>query len=177
MFERQAWEVLKEQRARAATFPLDILVWGPSDDGTPEYKARCKIKDELKKRGHNAAFSEELCVGPNAIRDPLRDEFLQADSAHAIIMIYGSKGTQTERDAILEYPDIGRKAYILIEEEVWSNIQGSVVWKSWEEMERISHVIKYKGMELLENKVMEICKEMDELRKELYVKALKKRRL
>lgn len=171
-FEQEEWAILKEQRKRASIFPLKILVWGPSDDSTPEYEARCKIRDELRKRGHNAEFSEDLCQQQKAIKDPLRDEVLQAISADVIIMIYGSRGTQTERDSILVYHDIAQKAYVLIEERMWSNIKGSIASSSWDKMGRIANIIRYKEPEELEKKINEVCEKIDELRKELYVDAL-----
>jgi len=174
-FEQEAWVILREHRRRAATFPLNILVWGPSDDGTREYKARCMIRDELKKRGHNAEFSEVLCKAKDAIPDAMHDEFLQALSADAIIMIYGSRGTQTERDTILVYPDVACKTFLLVEESVWSNIQNTMVSKSWEKMAGLATVIRYESPELLESKVDLICNQMQEMRKECYVKRLQSR--
>ena len=171
-FEKEGWERLKAHRASAVSFPLHILIWGPSNNETKEYKARCKIREELIKRGHNASFSEDLCKHPKAIQDPLRDEFLQAVSADVIIMIYGSRGTQTERDTILVYHDIAQKAYVLIEETMWSNIQSSIASSSWEKMGGIAHIIRYKAPEELEKKIDEICEQIDKLRTKLYVDAL-----
>lgn len=175
-FEQEAWAILRERRRSAKTFPLNILVWGPSNDGTSEYKARCKIREELKKRGHNAEFSEDLCKSPEAIHDPMEDEFLQADSAHAIIMIYGSRGTQSERDMILSYTAIAQKAYILIKEDVWSNVMKSVSSTSWDKMTRFAKIIKYKGPELIVDKVDELCDEIEKRRTEYYVIELQSRR-
>lgn len=171
-FEQEEWAILKEQRKRASIFPLNILVWGPTDDGTPEYKARCKIRDELRKRGHYAEFSEDLCKSPEALQDPLRDEYLQAKSADAVIIIYRSRGTQTEVDKILTDSSIAQKTFLLIEEDIWSNVRGSVAWKSWEKIVKVAHVVRYKGQESVHAKIDEICDSMEVLRTERYVDKL-----
>ena len=169
---RVKWAKLKEHRARAAAFSLDILVWGPSDDGSPEYMVRCKIRDELATRGHNACFSEELCDDDEALKNTLSEEYIQAESADAIIVVYGSRGTQTERDKFLDYSWIAHKAHVVVSKEVLSNVERSVSSSNWASMARIAKIIKYEGTEELTGKVNEVCDEIDELRKELYVKRL-----
>ncbi len=175
-FEQEAWERLKAHRASAASFKLDVLIWGPSDDGSPEYEARCKIRDRLRKCGHNADFSEDLCDSPEALLDPLHDEFLQAEAADAIIMIYGTRGTQTEIDKILNDQLIALKAYVLIEEQVHSTVHTSVSSESWKRMALNAKVIVYKGQGSILGKVDEVCAEIEKLRKERYVKELRRNR-
>lgn len=173
---RVKWERLKKHRTSAAAFRLDVLVWGPSDDGSPEYKARCKIRDELEKRGHNASFSEELCEESDSLGNALDDEYIQADSAHAIIVIYKSRGTQTERDKFLDKPWIATKTYVLVSEEVLGSIKGSLISDNWQEMARMAEVFEYRGPEELEEKVMHVCDKIDKLRQKYYVKHLENRR-
>ncbi len=170
---RVKWAQLKEQRAKAATFRLDILVWGPSDDGSPEYEARCSLRDELRGRGHNANFSEELCEESDALGRTLDDEYIQAESAHAIIVIYGSRGTQTERDKFLDRHWIARKTYVLVSEEILGGIRRSLIWDNWQEMARIAEVISYRGPEDMKKKIVTVCDEMEKLRQRYYVKNLK----
>ena len=168
-----AWQKLKQHRERASHFRLDILVWGPSDDGSTEYKKRCEIRDELKKRGHNATFSEDLCADEEALKNRLTDEYIQAESADAIVMIYGSRGTQTERDKFLDDVLIAKKTYVLVRKEVLSNVHESISSSNWERMARFATVYQYEGDEELHARVNDIYKEIDELRKECYVERLK----
>ena len=118
-----SWSVLQQHRHKAATYPLNVLIWGPSYDASREYRARLYLRQKLKALGHDAQFSEELCTEPNALDDPMKDEHLQAASAHVIVMIYGSRGTQTERDYILTERDLAGKAIILIEKQLYERVK------------------------------------------------------
>lgn len=91
-------------------------------------------------------------------------------------MFYKSRGTQTEIDKILDDPFIANKTYILIEEDILSSVHASVSSESWRKMARLAKVIKYKGRESLLKKINEICDEIDKLRRECYVKALRSSR-
>lgn len=166
------WQKLKIQREQASNFPLDILIWGPSDDGSPEYTARCEIRDKLKIKGHNACFSEERCKDTGALKNPLDDEYLQADSAHAIVVVYEGRGTQTERDKFLDDVRIASKVYILVSNMTIDKIYNSLVSVNWKEMERIAHVIRYKDEKELKEKITDICDTIDQLRGTYYVRYL-----
>ncbi len=100
-----SWKKVDIHRRRARQIPLNILVWGPSHKDRKGYALRMNIRNYLNKNGHSAKFSEELFKEGNikAATDPLIDEIFHADAANLIVVLYGSKGTQTEFDKILGY--------------------------------------------------------------------------
>src|SRR3989442_91114 len=56
-------KVRKALAVSAASCKFKILVWGPAPrSGNPAAATRKQIRDELKKMGHDAFFSEELPV-------------------------------------------------------------------------------------------------------------------
>jgi len=152
------------------------LVWGPGADGGREYRARCKLRDKLTELGHDAKFSEELCVEPDALADPMNDEHLQAEAAQIIVMIYGSRGTQTERDFILTDRELAQKAIILVEKQLYETIRKrSLAGKSWEEMGQVARIIVYRKSERLQNLVDKVCKITQQIRTALYVRDLRRK--
>jgi hypothetical protein len=169
----QAFRKLKEHRESAATYPLDVLVWGPSEDGSIEYETRRALRDKLVELGYNARFSEDLCEDPEALRDPLDDEFLQATAAHVIIMIYGSRGTQTERDMILTKDSVAAKAIIFVEETLSDVVRKSLAGQSWRRTSDLAKVILYKRSELPDGILEEACDLLQEMRKTVYVRDLR----
>jgi hypothetical protein len=171
-----SWAVLEDHRQRAAAYRLNILVWGPSDDGSREYSVRCRLKDEFLRLGHDARFSEELCAQPNALHDPMNDERLQAEAAHLIVMIYGSRGTQTERDFILTDRDLAAKAIILVERRLYEQIKTrALAGKSWEEMSGVATILQYKKSDSEAALVRKVCELTHKIRTALYVRDLRRR--
>jgi hypothetical protein len=165
---------LDQLRKAAHNFPLSILVWGPSEDGgdEKEYNARCDIRDKLIERGHDAKFSEDLCNHENALDDPIDDEKLQAEVADVIIMIYKSRGTQTEVDRILHSRrEIAQKTIILVDERVQSSINSSLSGKSWLKLSsEVNEVITYSKLPLDKSIIDEIYNLMEKKRQTEYVK-------
>lgn len=89
MLDRQEpWARLQENRRKAASYALDVLVWGPAPGESLEYRKRVEIRDALTAAGHHAAFSEQLVPEDSPDVDPLDDELLQADAAHLIVVLY-----------------------------------------------------------------------------------------
>jgi hypothetical protein len=155
---------LDQLRKEAKNTPLSILVWGPEDDGSEEYVARCNVRDELNKIGHDAIFSEELCRQENALDDPIQDEILQARSFDAIVIIYGSRGTQTELDRIIvPFKKIARKTTIIVKESMLSSINSSLSSKSWQELNRDAEIINYSKLPLGEDILERIRKRIQKL--------------
>lgn len=155
---------LDQLRRTAKNTSLSILVWGPEDDGSKEYVARCNVRDELIKIGHDARFSEELCRQKNALDDPIQDEILQAKSFDAIVIIYGSRGTQTELDRIIvPFNEIARKTTILVKESMLNSINSSLSSKSWQELSRDAEIINYSKLPLRESIMERICKNIQKL--------------
>lgn len=171
---------LDQQRKAAHNFPLSILVWGPSEDGddNDEYIARCAIRDKLHEVGHNVKFSEDLCNHQNALDDPIDDEKLQAEVADAIIMVYKSRGTQTEVDRILHSRrEIAQKTIILVDERVQNSINNSFSGKSWLKLSsEANEVITYSKLPLDSIMMDKICGCMQKIRERKYVEMIYNRK-
>jgi hypothetical protein len=173
-----SWHLLRQHRELAARYPLNILIWGPGKDKSVEYRTRVRLRQVLLEMGHNAQFSEDLCDEPGALNDPLNDERLQAEAAHVIVMLYGSRGTQTERDVILTEREIACKAIVLVEKNMYQQLlPNSVAGKSWEEMGRTAKIIPFSKRDLPKGVVADVCKLTEEIRCACYVRDLRRRNL
>ncbi len=178
MVTASSWELLRRHRKLAAQHPLDILIWGPGKSRTLEYRTRLQLRRALKEAGHNAQFSEDLCSEPGALEDPLNDERLQAEAAHVIVMIYGSRGTQTERDLMLTERELACKSIVLVEKAVYDHvIPNSVSGKSWDEMSHLAKVIPFHRRELPHHVVTTVCEMTERIRCACYVRDLRRRNL
>ena len=155
---------LDRLRKVAKNTPLSILVWGPDDDGSKEYDARCVVRDELNRIGHDARFSEELSRQENALGDPIQDEILQARNVDAIVVIYGSPGTQTEVDRIIiPFKEIAQKTTILVNGSKLVSINSSLSSKSWQELSNDAEIIDYSNLPLDEDILERIFKRIQKL--------------
>ena len=172
MSSRQ-WAKLRRHRDEAERYPLSTLIWGPSDDGSLEYQTRCDIRDRLIEEGHDAQFSEDLAGQPGALPDPIDDEALQADSADLIVMIYGSRGTQTEADVILSKPNIALKAVILIEQGIAETVlTKALASEAWQKTKKHARVIEYESSDLAD-KISTVVEVTREVRRACYVRDLR----
>lgn len=97
--------------------PLTILVWGPGQNGGELYAKRVQIRDELRREGHAAVFSEEVDQDlPVADLSAKARELLQALSADFIVVIDGSYGANSEvHDFGGFYQEIGSKMLIFVD--------------------------------------------------------------
>ena len=126
-------ESLNELRKEARANPLSVLVWGPGEsDCDILFSERCVIKTLLTDNGHEAHFSEDLCRKQDAFPDPVEDEKAQAMKADAIIILYQSRGTQTEMDRII-LPEnrILKKTIVVVKSEVLRTIHDSISGYTW----------------------------------------------
>jgi hypothetical protein len=139
---------LREHEAKAARIALTVLVWGPAPGDSLEYRKRCEIRDTLRAEGHDAAFSEDLLPKNRAVDDPLDEELLQADSADLIIVLYQSRGTQTEVDVLLGYPRFAEKALIFVSQETHAAAYKSVSGGHWKKLEKIAQIVEYTAEQL-----------------------------
>jgi hypothetical protein len=106
----------KLQRAVQQT-PLAILVWGPGASAGDLYQKRLQIRDELRRRGHAAFFSEELeGMSPTTLSQK-GIEFLQAQAADLIVVIQASYGSVAEVHDFAEHRVINFKMLIFIDEQ------------------------------------------------------------
>jgi hypothetical protein len=97
--------------------PLAILVWGPGASAGDLFQKRLQIRDELRRRGHAAFFSEEL---ENAAPESLSQkgiEFLQAQAADLIVVMQASYGSVAEVHDFAEHRVINFKFLIFIDEK------------------------------------------------------------
>jgi hypothetical protein len=137
--DSRPWVRLEQLHTRAVAFPLDILVWGPAESDSLEYRKRCEIRDSLNADGHHAAFSEDKMPPDSEAWDPLDAEFLQADTADLIIVLYGSRGTQSEVDTLLLDERFAAKAAIFIDASQHDLVKRSVSKGTWEKLARRSY--------------------------------------
>ena len=124
-----SWEKIDEHRRNARNTKLDILIWGSSESDPELYKIRREIQNYLQEQGHSAKFSEEL-VNEGKVKtspDNLIDEFFHADSADLIILLYKSRGTQTELERILKYGKFAKKCFVFMELEMWNILQSTLL--------------------------------------------------
>jgi len=171
--KKQMWWKLERHRQEAASYSLEILILGPCDDGSPEYKTRCKVRQQLRAWGHNAAFGEELHEQSDALPNPIDDLTLQAESAHLIVMFYYSRGTQTERDVLLSNRYFADKSIIFVEESMFAKITHSVSSKDWKLMSKAAEIITYSRPDLPKIAVKKIRGRTEELRREAYARDLR----
>ena len=166
---RAPFEKLGEHHRKQAQFPLDILVWGPAPGESIEYQKRCEIRDALRGAGHNAEFSEDLM--PDDVEDPLDEELLQADSAHLIVVLYASRGVQTEVDTLLGYQQFALKALVFIDEDVRAKTALSVAKGIWTDLERLARkVVCYTQAELEACAIVgQACAIAEQLRRAAYL--------
>jgi hypothetical protein len=169
------WSVLKQRRKEGEEYPLRILIMGPADDGTIEYKTRCKLKKILQNLGHGAVFPEDLCKQAGAWDDELLGEvIIQAREAHIIIMIYRTRGTQSERDIlmsdILNNPGFAQKSIVFIEEAMLEKVKNSVTGQDWENMSKVTEIHTYQKTKLPKDIVDNVQVITQKLRRRVYVR-------
>lgn len=167
-------EALIKHRKLARIQPLDVLVWGAGETGTDNelYQARCAVRKALEERKHRTYFSEELCEHETSLNASLHDETIQAHMIDAIVLVYGSRGTQTEIDRILSGDQkLIAKTIMVIEEKTLANVLCSIsgtYWKS-DVMPRAMKVIRYEQLPLKSEKLKEICNPLEDMRQKKYV--------
>ena len=96
--------------------PLAILVWGPGASAGDLYQKRQQIRDELRRRGHAAFFSEELEGSSPTSLSQKGIEFLQAQAADLIVVMQASYGSVAEVHDFAEQRVVNFKMLIFIDE-------------------------------------------------------------
>jgi len=173
------WSTLEQRRKEGEKYPLRILILGPQEDGTIEYKTRCMLREKLQKLGHGAVFPEDLCKQDGAWSDELLAEIvMQAQEAHVIIMIYRSRGTQSERDIlmsnILDNFAFAQKSIVFVENAMLTKLKESVTGQDWENMSKVAEVHTYQATEQPEEIVNKVKDITQKLRRQVYVRYLLK---
>lgn len=114
--ERERFEaVYKACLRKVQEVTLSILVWGPNPQSdSPVARKRKEIREELKKLGHNAMFSEDLLNQTDNASEKL-NEFAQAQAAHLIIiLVEDAPGALAEAHDFCNHPDIAPNVYVMI---------------------------------------------------------------
>jgi hypothetical protein len=138
------WAPLNDLYQRAAQERLHILVWGPAPGDSVEARKRVELRDALIAAGHSAAFSEELVPADGPRLSPMKHELLQAKVADLIVVLYTSRGVQSEVDQLLQYPEFARKAVVLIATDVYENVFTTVASGVWEDLKKFAtEIIEY----------------------------------
>lgn len=96
--------------------PLAILVWGPGASAGDLYRKRLQIRDELRRLGHAAMFSEELVGDAPEHLSQKGIEFLQAQAADLIVVMQTSYGSVAEVHDFASYRVVNFKMVIFIDE-------------------------------------------------------------
>jgi len=98
---------------------LSILVWGPGDQSPDKllYQTRCKIRNELRRQGNAAIFSEEIANSTMQEFPVTLSELAQAISADFIVVLMASWGALSEIEEYGRDPEIASKMLILLPEE------------------------------------------------------------
>lgn len=115
---------------------LTILIWGPGSKGDPElYKKRVQIRDELRKLGHKADFSENNLTQDALIAGGLNlcvSELIQALSYEYIVCIMSSPGSIAEVHDFCHIPHISIKMMICIDKDHLDGYSGKGKLKIFE---------------------------------------------
>jgi hypothetical protein len=177
------WSRLKERRREGECFPLRILILGPSDDASFERTLRCRVKEQLTKLGHGAVFPEDLCEQDGAWKDDiLSDIVMQAKEADCIIMIYKTRGTQSERDilmsGLLDNHQFAQKSIVFVGSTIYKQIKISLTGQDWERLGKVAEVHVFddtNSYEGIEPRILTTVEERTQnLRRLVYVRGLLK---
>ncbi len=108
---------LTAMQAEVARTPLIILVWGPGPGNPALYNKRVQIRDELRRCGHAAFFSEDLQDFKPDTYSQKAIEFLQARNADFIVVMQVSYGSVAEVHDFSDDGVIARKMLIFISDK------------------------------------------------------------
>ena len=97
--------------------PLAILVWGPGASAGDLYAKRAQIRDELRRHGHAAFFSEDLEGMTPTAPSQKGIEFLQAQASDLIVVMQASYGSVAEVHDFASFRVINFKMMIFIDEK------------------------------------------------------------
>ena len=122
--------IRRDALARIDRVPVAALVWGPSPTSSdPVALTRVKLRDELRKRGHIADFSEDL-IDPKSRRSPFAQQLAQAEAYDVIFSIAGSYGSIAELHDFARIPGVSHKLLAFIDEAHMAGYSGSTLLAS-----------------------------------------------
>lgn len=149
-----ASETLTEYNVRVATssnaalkISLVILVWGPNPDADhPVARKRKQIRDELRRRGHAAVFSEDLPIHNSSLS--LKSiEYDQAVNADLIVILMESPGSIAEAHDFCNHERIAPNIYVMIPEEYKDGYSGRGALRDLEDGYHGIHWYKHSEIE------------------------------
>jgi hypothetical protein len=116
-YERRFLPAYREMLRAVQATPLTVLVWGPGPDAADLYAKRLHIRDELRRDGIAAVFSEEIDIQvPGTGVSAKMRELLQALSADLIVVLQSSPGSIAETHDFAEFVrDVGSKLMVFID--------------------------------------------------------------
>lgn len=97
--------------------PVSVLIWGPSPySGSIIAKIRSQLRQVLRKEGHLAMFSEEIC-DPGSDVSIRSQELVQAEMFDLIIAIPDSPGSIAEVHDFTSDPRVNKKTLVFMNEK------------------------------------------------------------
>jgi hypothetical protein len=107
---------VRKRLAEARKVPVAVLLWGPGlTSGSPMFTARKELRDELRRDGHAAFFSEELCDAslPDSIR---LQQLAQAQEVDLVVSIPCTPGSIGEIHDFAADRRVNSKTLVFINE-------------------------------------------------------------
>ena len=110
---------VKKVEKKIADTALSILVWGPGNRSSDQllYQNRRRIRDELRRQGNAAIFSEEIANSTKQELPVTLSELAQAISADFIVVLMASWGALSEIEEYGHDPEVASKMLILLPEQ------------------------------------------------------------
>lgn len=147
--------------------PLNVLVWGPgATSDTLARKKRVDIKNELKNRGHNAMFSEEIEQYGRDLPLTVREKAQVETADMVIVMLEDAPGALVEVYRFATQYHLGKKFCILIPRKYDGGFPGqdiqqvlniqvqSVFWYTEEELKRCDVLTEaLKQVRIMQNQI------------------------
>lgn len=124
--------------------PLSIVIWGPDSSGESIlYEKRVQILNELRKKGFDAFFSEEVKVEEFDHLPQKTQEFVQAMAADLIIILRCSYGSVAEFHDFSDYRKIAGKMYVFVDEQTKDSYSSQGAVEELNELYRKVESYKY----------------------------------
>jgi hypothetical protein len=114
-FKRQIEQARIECLARIDRVPIAALIWGPNPSSSdPIANTRVSLRDELRRKGHLAEFSEDLYDSMNP-RSLFAQQVAQAEAYDIVFSIPGSFGSIAEIHDFARIPGISHKVCAFVD--------------------------------------------------------------
>jgi hypothetical protein len=126
LFQQEIEKARRDYLTKIDNVPVAALVWGPSPTSSdPVGQTRLALRDELRRRGHYAAFSEDL-YDPTSTRSLFAQQVAQAEAFDIVFSIPHSPGSIAEIHDFARIPGLSRKVFGFVD----SAFDGGYSYKS-----------------------------------------------